>query len=317
MGIMRLQHFIILGIVLSTALTTLSNAFADEKAQKQLKELQDQLNNNCSLKVRLDLALFGNNKEAKLASKLQSVRKDPSEQICPVENPFLERLKANHSDEVLRVIIHDPVTLLGNGIVDGANCAPEYNFVFRNIKGVTDPMNDDNISLDFDSLKNAHVVSLGEGDGRLVAYLALNGVDAYGVDLINSYDRKIFNLFKDRLLKSDATKLTKLKISQKPFDLVISTSLLCDTGYDVGKEILSESIRALKPGGESRHFFNSYETVNPSSPEFAEMLRMVRKQAEKDGIKIKIYTIGFNPTTINRNDADRDRGHLLIIKRIN
>jgi SAM-dependent methyltransferase len=292
------------------------NVYADEESQTQLERIQEQVLKDCSVKMRLELALFGYKQKAKLASKFQSVRKRSSEQICQLENPFLEQLKTSRVDEVVKVFAHDPAILLGDDVTDNADCPPQYNFILRHIEGVTDPMGDDDIALNVDNLKDARIVSLGEGDGKLVAYLAMKGVYAYGVDLSGSYDKRIMKVYRDRLLQGDATKLTKMKIAEKPFDLVISTSLLCDTGYKIGRDILSESIRALRPGGESRHFFNSHETVNPSSPEFAEMLRTVRKRAEREGIKIKIYTIGFNIVSDEREKEDRDRGHLLIIKRL-
>lgn len=93
------------------------------------------------------------------------------------------------------------------------------------------------------TLNPRSALDMGSGLGKMVKYLRLLGVEAYGIDIsqfaVNSVDKRI----KPYIKLADAT---KLPFKDNQFDLVFSHNLLEHLDYEKSVKAIKESIRVSK-----------------------------------------------------------------------
>ena|GEM_PF-4855854 len=150
-----------------------------------------------------------------------------------------------------------------------------------------------NSAIGLNALEGKRVLSMGDGKPgtMMTPYLREHGIEAYGVDLDETYLRRnhpVFKQFGQYLIKADVTKLSRLKIAERPFDEVVSSHLLCSLPTELVGDALIESLKVLRSGGSSRHIFAPSEISPRNKDAFNAQIQSVVTRARELGMRVTL-----------------------------
>lgn len=252
--------------------------------------------------------------QCRLVSELKSLSLIPDEFVWPIFSA------KGHSEFGKR----EAEKAFGKGKTVRTGCRTVYLRKEECIKDVTSNFDFSAQLLQPGSLKGKRFMSVGEGRSGLVQNLVDAGIDAYAVDIDESYKLKKDSQFAKSPKHyewGDATQLTSTALVKKElFDLIISHRLLCELDSNLGYKSLVEAVQSLKEGGEVRAFFEDHKK-HYFDGKYENMLKDVRSALRKSGIEIEMFSAtlveGLRLGNIER--AIPTRGYpirFLILKRL-